>query len=268
MSTKGGGADDLVIRVRDVVVALNGRTILDGLSLDVRRGEVLGFVGGSGQGKTVLMRTIIGLLPKVSGTIEVFGINLDKASERERHMAERRWGVLFQQGALFSSLTCIQNVQFPMREYLNLSPRLMNEIAVAKLEMVGLKADVCEKFPAELSGGMIKRVALARALALDPEIVFLDEPTSGLDPIGAGDFDELIRTLQRTLGITVYMVTHDLDSLHAICDRIAVLSDGKVIVEGSMETMLQCEHPWVKEYFRGKRSRAAGAAAARLVSVE
>jgi phospholipid/cholesterol/gamma-HCH transport system ATP-binding protein len=254
-------SSDMVIRVRDVVVSLNERTILNGLNLDVRRGEVLGFVGGSGQGKTVLMRTIIGLLPKVSGKIEVFDIDLDAAGEEGRHRVERRWGVLFQQGALFSSLTCIQNVQFPMREYLHLSNRLMDEIAIAKLEMVGLKADVRDKYPAELSGGMIKRVALARALALDPEIVFLDEPTSGLDPIGAGDFDELIKTMQQTLGLTVYMVTHDLDSLHAICDRIAVLSDGKVIVEGSMDVMLACEHPWVREYFRGKRSRAAGMAA-------
>jgi phospholipid/cholesterol/gamma-HCH transport system ATP-binding protein len=253
---------DTVIRVRDLVVSLNERTILNGLTLDVRRGEVLGFVGGSGQGKTVLMRTIIGLLPKLSGKIEVFDIDLDSVGEEGRHRVERRWGVLFQQGALFSSLTCIQNVQFPMREYLHLSSRLMDEIAIAKLEMVGLKGDVRDKYPAELSGGMIKRVALARALALDPEIVFLDEPTSGLDPIGAGDFDELIKTLQQTLGLTVYMVTHDLDSLHAICDRIAVLSDGKVIVEGPMDVMLACEHPWVKEYFRGKRSRAAGLAAA------
>jgi phospholipid/cholesterol/gamma-HCH transport system ATP-binding protein len=251
---------DNVISVKDVSVTLNNRKILDNLSLDVKRGEVLGFVGGSGQGKTVLMRTIIGLLPKTAGTIEVFGVDLDRASEEERHSVERRWGVLFQQGALFSSLTCAQNVQFPMREHARLSQRLMDEIAVAKLEMVGLKPDVCDKFPAELSGGMTKRVALARALALDPEIVFLDEPTSGLDPIGAGDFDELIRTLQQTLGITVYMVTHDLDSLHAICDRIAVLSGGKVIVEGDMATMLACDHPWVKEYFRGKRSRAAGMA--------
>ena len=265
MTVNGSGSDH-IIRVRDVIVSLNDRTILTGLSLDVRRGEVLGFVGGSGQGKTVLMRTIIGLLPKVSGSIEVFGVDLDKASESERHAVERRWGVLFQQGALFSSLTCIQNVQFPMREYLKLSQRLMDEIAITKLEMVGLKADVRNKYPAELSGGMIKRVALARALALDPEIVFLDEPTSGLDPIGAGDFDELIRTLQQTLGLTVYMVTHDLDSLHAICDRIAVLSDGKVIVDGPMDAMLACDHPWVKEYFRGKRSRAAGMAYAHAIA--
>jgi phospholipid/cholesterol/gamma-HCH transport system ATP-binding protein len=253
---------DNIIEVRDVVVSLNDRLILNKLSLDVYRGEVLGFVGGSGLGKTVLMRTIIGLLPKVSGTIKVFGVDLGTCTEEQRHAIERRWGVLFQQGALFSSLTCIQNVQFPMREYLHLSQRLKDEIAIFKLEMVGLKPDVRDKYPAELSGGMIKRVALARALSLDPEIVFLDEPTSGLDPIGAGDFDELIRTLQQTLGLTVYMVTHDLDSLHAICDRIAVLSDGKVIVEGPVETMLESEHPWVKEYFRGKRSRAAGAAAA------
>lgn len=251
--------NDAVISVRDVVVVLNNQAVLDHLSLDVMRGEVLGFVGASGTGKTVLMRTILGLLPKRAGTIEVLGVDLGKASEEVRHTVERRWGVLFQQGALFSSLTVIQNVQFPMREYLSLSARLMDEIAITKLEMVGLKPDVRDKFPAELSGGMIKRVALARALALDPEIVFLDEPTSGLDPIGAGDFDELIRTLQQTLGLTVYMVTHDLDSLHEICDRIAVLSEGKVIVSGPIATMLASEHPWVKEYFRGKRGRAAGA---------
>jgi phospholipid/cholesterol/gamma-HCH transport system ATP-binding protein len=252
--------NDAVISVRDVVVVLNDQAVLDHLSLDVVRGEVLGFVGGSGTGKTVLMRTILGLVPKREGTIEVLGVDLGKAGEEERRSVERRWGVLFQQGALFSSLTVIQNVQFPMREYLKLSNRLMDEIAITKLEMVGLKPDVRDKFPSELSGGMIKRVALARALALDPEIVFLDEPTSCLDPIGAGDFDELIRTLQQTLGLTVYMVTHDLDSLHEICDRIAVLSEGKVIVSGPIATMLQSEHPWVKEYFRGKRGRAAGAA--------
>ena len=251
--------EDVVIRVRDVVVGFGEVNILKGLSLDVYRGEVLGFVGGSGQGKSVLMRTIIGLVPKRSGAIEVFGIDLGNASIAERQSVERRWGVLFQQGALFSSLTVRQNVQFPMREYLKLSRRMMDEIAMAKLEMVGLKADVCDKYPSELSGGMIKRVALARALALDPDIVFLDEPTSGLDPIGAGDFDDLIRTLSRTLGLTVYMVTHDLDSLHAICDRIAVLADGKVITQGPISTMLASEHPWVKEYFRGKRSRVKAA---------
>ena len=241
-----------VISVRDLVVDFGGAPVLDHVTLDVFRGEILGFVGGSGAGKSVLMRTIIGLLPKRNGSIEVFGADLAALGERERRSIERRWGVLFQQGALFSSLTALQNVQFPIREYLDLSPRLIEEIAVAKLEMVGLGADVRGKFPAELSGGMVKRVALARALALDPDIVFLDEPTSGLDPIGAAEFDELIRTLQRTLGLSVFMVTHDLDSLHAVCDRIAVLSQGRVIAAGTIETMLASEHPWLKSYFQGK----------------
>jgi len=244
-----------VISVRDLVVDFGGAPVLDHVTLDVFRGEILGFVGGSGAGKSVLMRTIIGLLPKRNGSIEVFGADLAALGERERRSIERRWGVLFQQGALFSSLTALQNVQFPIREYLDLSPRLIEEIAVAKLEMVGLGADVRGKFPAELSGGMVKRVALARALALDPDIVFLDEPTSGLDPIGAAEFDELIRTLQRTLGLSVFMVTHDLDSLHAVCDRIAVLSQGRVIAAGTIETMLASEHPWLKSYFQGKRGR-------------
>ncbi len=244
-----------VISVRDLVVAFDDVTVLDHAALDVFEGEILGFVGGSGAGKSVLMRTIIGLLPKRQGTIEVFGTDLAALGERERRAIEQRWGVLFQQGALFSSLTALQNVQFPIREHLDLSLRLIEDIAVAKLEMVGLSADVRGKYPAELSGGMIKRVALARALALDPDIVFLDEPTSGLDPIGAAEFDELIRTLQRTLGLSVFMVTHDLDSLHAVCDRIAVLSEGRVIASGPIETMLTSEHPWLKSYFRGKRGR-------------
>ncbi len=244
-----------VISVRDLVVGFGDANVLDQVTLEVFRGEILGFVGGSGAGKSVLMRTIIGLLPKRKGTIEVFGTDLAALGERERRAIEQRWGVLFQQGALFSSLTALQNVQFPIREYLDLSPRLIDEIALAKLEMVGLNADMRAKYPAELSGGMVKRVALARALALDPDIVFLDEPTSGLDPIGAAEFDELIRTLQRTLGLSVFMVTHDLDSLHAVCDRIAVLSAGRVIAAGPIETMLASEHPWLKSYFRGKRGR-------------
>jgi phospholipid/cholesterol/gamma-HCH transport system ATP-binding protein len=242
-----------VIQVRDLVVGFGDQRVLDHLSLDVKGGEILGVVGASGAGKSVLLRTIIGLLPRRQGTIEVLGVDLDKANEAERRALERRWGVLFQQGALFSSLTVRENVQFPMRENLVLSPRLMDEMALAKLEMVGLAPDDMNKYPAELSGGMTKRVALARALALDPEIVFLDEPTSGLDPISGGDFDELIRTLQQTLGLTVFMVTHDLESLYTACDRVAVLADGKVVVEGPLETMLECEHPWVQTYFKGKR---------------
>ena len=243
---------DAIIRVRDITVQFGKTRVLDGLNLDVRRGEILGFVGPSGAGKSVLTRTIIGLVPKVSGRIEVFGIDLDAASASERRGVERRWGILFQQGALFSSLTVRQNIQFPVREYLKVSQRLLDEITVAKLGMVGLKPEVADRYPSELSGGMVKRVALA----LDPELVFLDEPTSGLDPIGAGDFDELVRTLQRTLGLTVFMVTHDLDSLYTACDRIAVLGNGKIIAAGSIADMQASQHPWLRQYFHGKRARA------------
>ncbi|WP_088345517.1 MULTISPECIES: ATP-binding cassette domain-containing protein [Rhodomicrobium] len=245
---------EAIIKVRDLVVGFGDHNVLKGLSLDVHRGEILGLVGGSGSGKSVLLRTIIGLLPRRAGSIEALGTRLDTASDAQRRGVERHWGVLFQNGALFSSLTVRQNVQFPMREYLKLSERLMDEVAIAKLEMVGLTARDADKFPSELSGGMTKRVALARALALDPEIVFLDEPTSGLDPISAGDFDLLIRTLQQTLGLSVFMVTHDLESLHTVCDRIAALADGVVVAEGTMDMMMMSEHPWVKSYFRGKRA--------------
>jgi phospholipid/cholesterol/gamma-HCH transport system ATP-binding protein len=235
-------------------VAFGATRVLDHLSLDVRQGEILGLVGGSGSGKSVLLRTIIGLLPKRQGLIEVLGVNLDTASEAQLRALERRWGILFQQGALFSSLSVRENVKFPMRQYLSLSPQLMDEIALAKLEMVGLKVEDGEKLPSELSGGMTKRAALARALALDPEIVFLDEPTSGLDPIAAGDFDMLIRTLQRTLGLTVFMVTHDLESLATVCDRVAVLAEGKVVAIGPLAEVQASAHPWVKSYFLGRRS--------------
>jgi phospholipid/cholesterol/gamma-HCH transport system ATP-binding protein len=242
-----------VISVRDLVVGFGDHLVLDHLSLDAYSGEILGVVGASGSGKSVLLRTIIGLLPKREGQIEVLGLDLDAADEAQRRALERRWGILFQQGALFSSLTVRQNVQFPMRENLDLSPRLLDEMALAKLEMVGLARRDADKFPAELSGGMTKRAALARALALDPEIVFLDEPTSGLDPIAAGEFDALIETLQKTLGLTVFMVTHDLESLYTVCDRVAALADGKVVAAGPIAAMLECEHPWVKTYFQGKR---------------
>lgn len=243
--------DEFAIRVRDLVVSFGRQTVLDHLSLDVRRGEILGLVGASGGGKSVLMRTIIGLIPRQSGTIEVMGQPIGGRTEG----AATTWGILFQQGALFSSLTVRQNVQFPLRENLVLSQELMDEIAIAKLEMVGLRAQDADKYPSELSGGMTKRVALARALALDPPILFLDEPTSGLDPIAAGDFDALIGTLQKTLGLTVFMVTHDLASLTTVCDRVAALADGRIVAIGLMRELLQSEHPWVRAYFHGKRSQ-------------
>lgn len=242
------------ICVRNLVVGFGPRTVLDGVSVDVERGEVFGFVGGSGSGKSVLLRTVIGLIPARSGSVEVLGTELTRADEAQRRAIERRWGILFQQGALFSSLSVLQNVQFPMREYLDLSKRVLQEMAEAKLDMVGLRPHDWNKLPSELSGGMIKRVALARALALDPKLVFLDEPTSGLDPISAGEFDELIRTLQHTLGLTVFMITHDLESLYTVCDRIAVLAGGHVVASGPISAMLSSEHPWVKAYFRGRRA--------------
>jgi phospholipid/cholesterol/gamma-HCH transport system ATP-binding protein len=246
-------ADQVAIHVKDLVVGFRQQTVIDHLSLDVRKGEILGLVGASGGGKSVLMRTIVGLIQKRSGHIEVMGLDIDNNRDRDIHTSAMR-GILFQQGALFSSLTALQNVQFPLRENLALSEALMNEIANAKLEMVGLTLEDGDKLPSELSGGMTKRVALARALALDPAIVFLDEPTSGLDPIAAGDFDNLIRTLQETLGLTVFMVTHDLASLNTVCDRVAALADGKIVAIGSMGELLRSEHPWVKAYFHGKRS--------------
>jgi len=246
---------EVIIEVRDLVVGFGEKLIMKGLDLDVLRGEVLGFVGGSGMGKSVLTRTILGLVPKRSGRISVFGSDLDTLNLQQRTELERRFGVMFQQGALFSGLTVKQNVQMPMREHLKLSPRLCDELAMLKIELVGLKPDAADKYPSELSGGMIKRAALARALALDPDLLFLDEPTSGLDPIGAADFDELIATLQKTLGLTVFMVTHDLDSLYSICDRIAALADGKVIAAGPLAELQASTHPWLQSYFHGKRAR-------------
>ncbi|MCP9627328.1 ATP-binding cassette domain-containing protein [Rhodopseudomonas palustris] len=247
-------AELYAIRVSDLVVGFGRQVVLDHLSLDVRRGEILGLVGASGGGKSVLMRTIIGLIPKQSGHIEVMGRVTERGLGRVGASVAATWGILFQQGALFSSLTARQNVQFPLREMLTVSDKLQDEIATAKLEMVGIGPDDWDKYPAQLSGGMTKRVALARALALDPGIVFLDEPTSGLDPIAAGDFDQLIKTLQTTLGLTVFMVTHDLASLNVVCDRVAALADGKIVAIGPMHDLLQSEHPWVHAYFHGKRS--------------
>lgn len=246
---------EVIIRARDVTVAFGDQTVLENLDFDVRSGEILAFIGPSGTGKSVLMRTILGLTPKRSGTIEIFGIDYHDASPTERAAIEMRMGVLFQHGALFSALTVRENIQVPMREYLRLPKKLMDELAELKIAMVGLAPEAADKRPSELSGGMIKRAALARALALDPDIVFLDEPTSGLDPIGAAEFDELMIRLRDALGLSVYMVTHDLDSIFASADRVAVLGEKRVIADGTVDDMLHNDREWIRSYFRGKRAR-------------
>ena len=250
---------ETIIRVRSLTTDFRNQTVLENLDLDVFRGEILGIVGGSGTGKSVLMRAIIGLDRPRGGTIEMFGRQLDTLSRRERGVHMRRFGVLFQDAALFSSLTVGQNIELPLRESpeLGLSERLMDEIAALKIGMVGLPPESGTKYPSQLSGGMRKRAGLARALALDPEIVFLDEPTAGLDPIGAASFDRLIGDLSRSLGLTVFMVTHDLDSLYTVCDRIAVLAEKKVLATGNIADMLTHDHPWIQSYFGGPRGRAA-----------
>ena len=253
---EAGTDREVILSVKDLTVGFGDHLVLDKLNLDIYRGEILGFVGASGAGKSVLMRTVLRLLPRRGGTIHILGAVFDLASEAERLALDMRLGVLFQQGALFSSLTVLENIQVPMREYLDLPQAMMDDLARLKIELVGLAPEAAEKFPSELSGGMIKRAALARALALDPDLVFLDEPTSGLDPIGAAEFDELIAKLRDTLGLTVYMVTHDLDSLFSVCDRIAVLGKKRVLVEGTIEDMLAFDDPWVQSYFRGKRARS------------
>ena len=252
-----------IISVRGLVNRFGSETVHDGLDLDVFGGEVLGIVGGSGSGKSVLLRTIIGLNRPVEGDIEVFGTDILRMSETEQHELEQRWGVLFQDGALFSSLSVTQNIEVPLREFYRMPQALMDEIAALKVGLAGLPEDAGAKFPAQLSGGMRKRAGLARALALDPEIVFLDEPTAGLDPIAAGEFDDLIRDLKSSLGLTVFMVTHDLDTLFAICDRVAVLVDKKIRI-GTLDQLLQDDHPWIHSYFHGPRGRSAKLAAERL----
>jgi len=250
--------DDIVISVRSLKNGFGDQIVHEDLDLDVRRGEILGVVGGSGTGKSVLMRSIIGLQTPIHGEIEVFGENTIGRDETEATEIRKRWGILFQGGALFSTLTVSENVQVPLKEYYpKLDQALLEEIAAYKVVMTGLPPEAAPKFPAELSGGMKKRAGLARALALDPELLFLDEPTAGLDPIGAAAFDELTASLQKTLGLTVFLITHDLDTLYAICDRVAVLADKKVIAVGTIPELLALDHPWIQEYFNGPRGRAA-----------
>jgi phospholipid/cholesterol/gamma-HCH transport system ATP-binding protein len=251
---------EAVISVRGVRNQFGRQVIHDGLDLDIHRGEVLGIVGGSGTGKSVLLRTILGLNKPAEGRIQLFGQMRGEMTSAQERAVERRWGVLFQDGALFSSLTVAQNIQVSLREHLHLPQYLMDEIAAVKIALVGLPPEAGPKYPSELSGGMRKRAGLARALALDPEVVSLTSRRRGLDPIGAAAFDDLIKNLQATLGLTVFMVTHDLDSLYAICDRIAVLAEKRVLVTGTIDELMQHAHPWIKEYFHGPRGRAAVAA--------
>lgn len=246
-----------VIQVRDLTTRFGASVVHDGLNLDVLRGEVLGVVGGSGTGKSVLLRTIVGLKRPSAGQITVLGTDVLNADPASLRAVQDRWGVMFQDGALFSSLSVRENVEAPMRERLGIDSPTRIALADLRIAMVGLPPSAGDQFPSELSGGMRKRAGLARALALDPEILFLDEPTAGLDPIGASEFDTLLVALQKALGLTVFLVTHDLDTLHATCDRIAVLARGKVLVVGTMAEMQRVDDPWVHAYFHGPRAHAA-----------
>lgn len=248
---------DAVIRVRGLSTGFGSLVVHEDLDLDVRRGEIIGVVGGSGTGKSVLMRAIIGLQRPRAGTIEVFGQNPEALGPAQSRALRRRWGVLFQDGALFSSLTVAENIEVPMREFLNLPQSLMDEFAKLKVRMVGLPEAAAQNYPSELSGGMRKRAGLARALSLDPSLLFLDEPTSGLDPIAAAGFDTLVHFLRDTLDLTVFLITHDLDTLHATCDRVAVLAEKHVLAVGTIPELRALSHPWVQDYFSGPRGRAA-----------
>ena len=258
-------APENIIEVRGLRNSFGTQVVHENLDLDVRRGEILGVVGGSGTGKSVLMRSIIGLQVPDAGEVTVFGEPMIGRDEEEAKHVRRRWGILFQGGALFSTLTVAENVQEPIREYFPaIDQKLLDEIASYKIVMSGLSPEAGPKYPAELSGGMKKRAGIARALALDPELLFLDEPTAGLDPIGAAAFDQLIRELQKALGLTVFLITHDLDTLYAICDRVAVLADRKVVAIGTIPELLALDHEWIQEYFRGPRGRVAAQGAATL----
>ncbi|WP_413456989.1 ABC transporter ATP-binding protein [Herbaspirillum huttiense] len=256
-------ATEAIIDVRGLRNQFGAQVVHDQLDLQVRRGEILGVVGGSGTGKSVLLRSIVGLQRPAAGQVKVFGQDLSVLSTDARSQYERRFGVLFQQGALFSSLTVLENIALPLTEYGGLDANEARGVSAMKLALAGLPIAAGDKYPAELSGGMIKRAALARALALDPDILFLDEPTAGLDPISAAAFDRLILTLRDALGLTVFLVTHDLDTLYAICDRVAVLSAKRVLVADRIEAVAAFDDPWIQQYFQGPRGRAASQAALR-----
>ena len=255
--SQGSGA---VISLRGITTRFGSQVVHENLDLDIRKGEILGLIGGSGTGKSVLLRTILGLNRQTAGTVSIMGVNMNTASEEEQAVIRGQWGVLFQDGALFSSLTVGENIAFPLREFSSVSKDMREAIVRMKIAFVGLPPFVYEKYPGELSGGMKKRAGLARALALDPGILLLDEPTAGLDPLGASAFDQLLLTLRANLDLTVCMVTHDLDSLNAICDRVAVLAEKRIYAVDSIPGLLHVKLPWIQEYFTGPRGRAAGMA--------
>lgn len=248
---------EVAISLRNISNRFGSQAVHENLNLDVYKGEILGLIGGSGAGKSVLLHTITGLNRQRGGEVFVMGVNLTRAGSREWEEARKNWGVLFQDGALFSALTVMENVQVPLRQFTALSPRSLGEIGGLKISMTGLPSEAAYKYPSELSGGMRKRAGLARALALDPAILLLDEPTAGLDPIGAAAFDQLVRTLSKSLGLTVLLVTHDLDTLYAVCDRVAVLAEKRIYAVGSIAELKKVDQPWIQEYFNGPRGRAA-----------
>lgn len=248
---------DIVIKVRNLDNAFNGFYVHQNLDLDVYRGDILGVVGGSGTGKSVLLRSIVGLRKPTAGTVEVLGQTIQNLEAKERAKLGRNLGVLFQSGALYSSLTVVENVAFPLIEQLDMGRQEAEHIALLKILLAGLPANAASKYPSELSGGMVKRASLARALALDPQILFLDEPTAGLDPIGAAQFDQLMLTLRDALGLTMFLVTHDLDTLYTACNKVAVLSEKKVLINDTIENVSKLDNPWIQEYFNGPRGRAA-----------
>ncbi len=257
-------SSEAIVQVRDLANRFGQQSVHEHLDLDIYRGEILGVVGGSGTGKSVLLRSIVGLREPSAGRVQVFGENLQDLNSEQRRQVERRFGVLFQKGALFSSLTVRENIALPLIEHAGLSRADAEELAQLKVALAGLPANAGDKYPTQLSGGMIKRAALARALALDPDILFLDEPTAGLDPIGAAAFDQLILTLRDALGLSVFLVTHDLDTLYTICDRVAVLAQKRVLVADTLERVAATDDAWIRDYFHGPRGRAAAQAAKRL----
>ncbi len=264
MSPVAARTDGPAIVVRGLKNSFGSQVVHEDLDMQVERGEIIGVVGGSGTGKSVLMRAILGLREPQDGQIEVLGVDALSDKARDSGVIERNTGVLFQNGALFSSLTVVENVSVPLKEHHGeLPPDMIHDLAMLKIRMAGLGEEAGAKLPSQLSGGMRKRAALARALALDPALLFLDEPTAGLDPIGAAAFDELIKTLQRALGLTVFLITHDLDTLYTICDRVAVLADKRVLVNAPLAEVERYDHPWVQEYFHGPRGRAAQSAQAK-----